>query len=100
MTTTSATTPTGANFVAGEERVGSGETYGAIDPRTGSMTGPQFYEATPRDVLDAAAAAAEAFKVTGEWPADRRSALLEAAADRLDGLGEGLIDVVDAETTQ
>lgn len=98
MTTTSATTPTGANFVAGEERVGSGETYGAIDPRTGSMTGPQFYEATPRDVLDAAAAAAEAFKVTGEWPADRRSALLEAAADRLDGLGEGLIDVVDAET--
>ena len=73
-------------------------TYRAIDPRTGEPTGPAFPEATAQQVRVRAAAAMSAFRDTSEWPGERRAALLERAADRLEQSGDELVLTADLET--
>jgi NADP-dependent aldehyde dehydrogenase len=90
--------PTGGHLVAGEVRPPVGETFRAVDPRTGAPTGPAFGEATAADVADAARAAEQAFRVLRSWPGSRRGELLRGIAQQLEDRKDVLLATADAET--
>ena len=89
---------TGANLIAGQERPGEGASFRAVDPRTGKQGDVEFREASGTQIAEAAAAAAEAFEITRNYPSARIAQLLRAVADRIEGLGDQLLDVADWET--
>ena len=88
---------TGKNLVAGEWRDGDG-TFAAVDAASGDALGPDFAEATKRDVDDACAAAAEAQKVFGALSLAERAKFLRLAADKIDALGDDLTQRAMAES--
>ena len=99
--TTTAAQPaeaTGSHLVAGELRPPTGETYRALDPRTGESIGPAFGEATAQDVADAAQAAESAFSVLRGWSGNRRGELLRRVAQELEDRSAALLEAADAET--
>lgn len=71
-------------------------TFHAIHPATGTPGEPSYSAATPAQVDAAARAAANAFRAG--LPRDLRTALLEAAADQIAGLGDGLLTLAAEET--
>jgi NADP-dependent aldehyde dehydrogenase len=90
--------PTGESLVAGRFEDGTGRAVRAVDPRTGESLEPEFRLVDHAQLDAAARASAEAFQ---EWrsssPGDR-AGLLEAAADRIEGLGDALLERAEAET--
>lgn len=89
---------TGANLVAGDERVAVGAaTYTAVDPRSGRAGGTAFSEADADDVRDAAQAATSAARIAHGWPTERTVALLRVIADQLDA-SEVIVPTAEGET--
>lgn len=70
----------------------------SIDPRTGESQGEPFHESTAAEVQAATRAAAAAFATVRTWAPGRFAALLEAAAQEMEALGDALIAIADAET--
>ena len=71
---------TGNIFIGGEWRPGRGGTYDVTEPATGAVLG-RIGRATPQDVTEAAAAAAEAQRAWAATPHPRRAAVLRRAAN-------------------
>jgi acyl-CoA reductase-like NAD-dependent aldehyde dehydrogenase len=71
--------------------------FNSVDPRTGE-TGPAYEEATLEDVRAAVAAAAAVYRSGALGDRDARAALLRAAASRLRGAGDELVEVCESET--
>jgi alpha-ketoglutaric semialdehyde dehydrogenase len=71
--------------------------FHAVDPRSGEP-GPEFTEATPRDVRAAVDAASAAFAAPALRDDGRRAEFLAAAAARLRGATEVIVAVCQAET--
>lgn len=98
MSRRNATIVTGASLVAGRESRAGDATFRALNPRTGELEGPDFHEATEKEILAAVQAAAVAFESYRRWPPADVARLLRAIADHVDALGDRLIDVADRET--
>ncbi len=80
------------SFLIGARAATGAESFRAIDPSTGATVDPSFSISTRADVGEAcrlAAAALDRFRETS--PADR-ARFLEAIADRIDGLGDALVE--------
>lgn len=90
--------PRGMHFLAGSVEGGDGAPFSALDPIGGAELQPVYREAS-KDQVDracvAAAAAADPFAAT---PPATRAALLRDIADGLQGLGDALVERVQAET--
>jgi NADP-dependent aldehyde dehydrogenase len=72
--------------------------FTARDPRTGQALAPHYVDATPAEIDAACRAAAAAFPAFAALPAERRAALLDAAAEALLGLGDALLVRAEQET--
>jgi NADP-dependent aldehyde dehydrogenase len=88
----------GLNFI-GNEQSGKGTvTFHAVNPATGSEMPPPFHEATPREIDEAILKAEGAFLEYGKKSGQERASFLEAIADEIIGLGDGLIKRCCEET--
>lgn len=74
-----------------------GQTFTAIDPRSGEAIGPPYQDASAAEIDAAVEAASSAFPTWRELPGVRAT-LLRAVAEAIEGLGDELITVADAET--
>jgi NADP-dependent aldehyde dehydrogenase len=72
--------------------------FTAHDPRTGQVLAPHYSDATAAEIDAACRAAAAAFPAFAALPAERRAALLDAAADALLALGDALLVRAEQET--
>ncbi|GAA4196422.1 aldehyde dehydrogenase (NADP(+)) [Microbacterium oryzae] len=89
---------TGHSFIAGERVVGtSGTTYG-INAETGERLEPGYSLLDVDQVATATAAAAEAFPSFSSLEPEKHAAFLESVADRIDALGDELIERTSLET--
>jgi alpha-ketoglutaric semialdehyde dehydrogenase len=88
----------------GGQRLGAGcsaegrDTFRGVDPATGTALEGEFRDATDGEIaraLELAAAAHPAFELAGR---ERRAALLEDIAARIEGLGDALLERTGAET--
>lgn len=80
------------SFLIGAQAVTGTETFRAFDPSTGEEIEPQFSVSTADHVALACRLAAEAFDRFRETTPEDRARFLEAIADRIDALGDGLVD--------
>jgi NADP-dependent aldehyde dehydrogenase len=80
------------SFLIGARTVTSAETFRAIDPTTGEMVEPAFSVASPEHVEQACRLAAEAFDAFRQTDPEGGARFLEAIADRIDALGDALIE--------
>ena len=85
----------GRSLIGGELLLGAPEAvsgaFRAINPATGDWLAPPFESAGAAEVDRACALAAQAFDTFRETSLGGRAALLEAIADRIEGLGDWLI---------
>jgi len=88
----------GQNLVAGRWSAQGDATFFSINPRTKKEGSVRFCNATGEEVDLAVTAAAEAFKTTRLYSAERLADFLDTAADEIEKLGAELIDTADAET--
>ncbi len=93
-------TVTGGHLIAGQVRTPAqgGESFRALHPRSGTLAGVTFAEATAADVADAGRAAEQAFRLLREWPGVRRGLLLRRIAEELEALSAPLLATADSET--
>jgi NADP-dependent aldehyde dehydrogenase len=91
-------TLTGANFIGPRESREGGVGFRAQDPATGAALDPEFAEATPGEVEAAARAAEGAFEAYVAVPASGRATFLRGIADRIEALGDALLERAEAET--
>jgi NADP-dependent aldehyde dehydrogenase len=70
----------------------------AVDPRTGERLEPAYPAATPQDVDRACELAWQAFATYRRTGLKARAAFLDTIADRIEALGDALIERVAAET--
>lgn len=89
---------TGANLVAGTATRLGARTYRSVDPTSGEAFGPPFHDATDEEVAAATAGAADAFPALRRQPREAVVRLLHGIADRLEGLGDALVETAAAET--
>lgn len=88
----------GRNLIAGEPTAEGEGRFRGHDPAAGQPLEPEFAEATAEEVARAcAAAAAAAYAYAAREPEDR-AAFLEAIAEEIEALGDGLIERTTAET--
>lgn len=80
------------SFPIGAKAVTGTETFRGFDPSTGEEIDPPFYVSTADHVAEACLLAAEAFDTFRETSPEDRAHFLEAIADRIDALGDGLVD--------
>ncbi|MER6987948.1 aldehyde dehydrogenase (NADP(+)) [Saccharopolyspora hirsuta] len=92
------TQPTGRMLIAGTEVFGTGGKVRAIDPSTGDELEPAFGHGGADEVDRACAAAREAFPTYRGLPDAKRAELLERIADRIESLGDALIERAHRET--
>ncbi|GLY75695.1 aldehyde dehydrogenase (NADP(+)) [Actinoallomurus iriomotensis] len=88
----------GTMFIGAERRPGSGPAITSHDPRTGASLEPAYGTGTDEDVADAcerAASAAVAYRSTSPG---ERAAFLERIAERIEDLGDELVDRAVAES--
>ena len=88
----------GQNLIAGQWSALGPETFSSVNPRTKNPGDVRFVNATAEEVDRAVAMAADAFKTTRLYSAERLATFLDAAADEIEKLGAVLIDTADAET--
>ena len=87
------------HMVIGFERVaGTGAAISAVDPRTGERLDPEYRYGGDAEVDRACALADEAFDVYRATSPERRAALLEAIAGKLDDLTDDLVGRATSET--
>lgn len=90
--------PDGRHYLGAERsRDGQGE-FRAVDPATGTALEPPFVDATAAEVDRAVAKAANAFPAFEAAGRESRARLLEAVAERLEGMGEALLARAEEET--
>ncbi|MBL8696062.1 MAG: aldehyde dehydrogenase (NADP(+)) [Planctomycetes bacterium] len=89
---------TGRSWIAGLRSAGSAPAGRAIEAATGRPLEPLYLEATDGELDRACRAAAEAFESTELTEISRRAALLRAVADRIEALGEPLLERAHLET--
>jgi len=73
-------------------------TFQAIDPATGEKLETRFHDATPEEVERAVQLAAGAFEARRPPDPAQTARLLQRIADRIEALGDELIDRCNAET--
>lgn len=89
---------TGETLVAGTWSRGGGPRFDAVDVASGYTLPPGFTESSPAQIEEAARAAADAAPLLRALPAEQRARFLEAAAGRIEALGDSLTERVVAET--
>lgn len=88
----------GLNFI-GDEQSGNGTiTFHAVNPATGAEMSPAFHEATLQEIDQAIFKAEEAFLAYSKKSGQERALFLEAIADEIIALGDGLIKRCCEET--
>ncbi|MBW8785509.1 MAG: aldehyde dehydrogenase (NADP(+)) [Novosphingobium sp.] len=97
MTAADLVTIDGSIFV-GAERRHHGPTFRAVNPATGASIGPDVSEADAGDVADACALAAAAAEPFGTLPPESRARFIEASAEAILAIGNGLVETAMAET--
>lgn len=88
----------GQNLIAGQWSALGSETFPSVSPRTKKTGAVRFVNATAEEVDRAVVQAADAFKTTRLYSAERLATFLDAAADEIEKLGAVLFDTADAET--
>ncbi|WP_439487117.1 aldehyde dehydrogenase (NADP(+)) [Blastomonas fulva] len=83
---------TGDLFIASQRVQRADPGFRAVAAATGSAIEPSFSIATKADVAAACLAANGAFPAYRALPRESRARFLEAIADQIEGLGDGLID--------
>ena len=83
---------TDGHFLIGAHAVTTNETFRATDPSTNLAVEPPFAVSAPEHVAAACRLAAEAFDAFRETDPETRAAFLEAIADRIDALGDALVE--------
>ncbi|HEV2448517.1 MAG TPA: aldehyde dehydrogenase family protein, partial [Candidatus Sulfopaludibacter sp.] len=76
----------------------SGNTFNGIRAATGERLEPAFHAAAEADLNRAVELASNAFLVYRDLPRARRAQFLRAIADRIERIGEPLIERVSAES--
>lgn len=89
---------TGDNLIGAQAKRGGGPAFHAATALTGESLAPAFHEAAAADIAAACALAEAAFDVYRALPPERRAAFLDAAAAKIDALGDPLIERVMLET--
>lgn len=92
------TAPNGRHWLGGVQVEGAGLQFTAIAPVDGAALSPTYRDASHEQVAVAAAAAASVQDEFAATPAAQRAALLDAIAAGLLGLGDPLVQRVEAET--
>jgi NADP-dependent aldehyde dehydrogenase len=77
---------------------GQPDTFHSINPATGKAIGAAHAVHGPSDVEHACERAAQAFRFYRDTAPEARAGFLEAIADRIVGLGDGLIETACAES--
>lgn len=85
-------------FLIAGEPVTTSEAFKAVDPSLGLAIDPPFAVSDASHVERACIAAADAFESFADAPIETRARLLEAIADEIEALGDGLIVRGMAET--
>jgi NADP-dependent aldehyde dehydrogenase len=78
-------------LIVGRGSVERSETFRAYAPASGKTIDPSFSIATLQDVADACALADEAFDSFRETSPDERARFLETIAERIDDLGDAIV---------
>ncbi|GAA4777877.1 aldehyde dehydrogenase (NADP(+)) [Microbacterium gilvum] len=92
------TTLTGHSFIAGARVPGTAGTTHGVSPATGEPLEPPYSLLDVAQVGAATAAAAEAFPSFSALDPETHAAFLEGVADRIDALGDDLIERAGLET--
>ncbi|APO83207.1 aldehyde dehydrogenase (NADP(+)) [Pseudomonas sp. GD03817] len=88
----------GHNYIGGQRSAQGSTLLKSLDASSGEPLPGVFSQATETEVDAAARAAAAAFPIYRNLPAERRATFLEAIADELDALGDDFIATVCRET--
>ncbi|MEP7355577.1 MAG: aldehyde dehydrogenase (NADP(+)), partial [Acidobacteriota bacterium] len=88
----------GKNQIAGKSSALGQASFRAYSANTGEAIGPVFVEATEAEVDLAATSADQAFDAYSTLPPDKIATFLEAIAEGIVNLGDGLIQCAAAET--
>ena len=88
----------GRNVIAGELSEGTGSTFRAIEPASGHELDPAYREAGDAEVDRACRAAADAFPAYRSRDPRERGRFLRDIAQRIESLGEELIERANRET--
>lgn len=88
----------GKSLIGGAALDGDGKPIAAVNPVDGSTLEPMFRSIGQASLARACELADEAFDAYRGAPADARAAFLEAIADRLEGIGEQLVERAHLET--
>lgn len=85
-------------FLIGAKSVSRPEVFRAVDPALGEAIEPGFSISTAADVAEACALAEAAFDSFREIEPEQRALFLETIAERIEALGDALIERAMAET--
>ncbi len=88
----------GTSLIAGARGATGGRSFRAVNPALGTTLETEFHEASDAEAARAMDAAAAAFDEFHDRPAQERAAFLERIAERIEGLGDALIERANAET--
>ncbi|MCZ7632796.1 MAG: aldehyde dehydrogenase family protein [Phycisphaerales bacterium] len=88
----------GWSIVAGRESRRGTVEFRAFEPAAGRDSEEVYHAASPEDVDGACRAAAEAFGFTRRSSREERARLLEGAAERVERMGDGLLELASRET--
>ena len=77
---------------------GTGASFHALNPATGTQLEPSFISATQSDVDAAARLASDAFAEFGQTSGKRKSAFLRRIAERIETLGNDIVERANLET--
>jgi NADP-dependent aldehyde dehydrogenase len=91
-------TLSGLSIVAGRRTAGSGESFFAVDPRTGLNLEPAYRSVGHLEIEQAATAAADAFKAYGHCGGRIKGTLLRALATRLEAMVAAFVERTPLET--
>ena len=92
------TTLTGHSFIAGARVAGTAGTTHGVSPTTGERLEPAYTLLDVEQVSAATSAAAEAFASFSTLAPGRHAAFLDTVADRIDDLGDELVERASLET--
>ncbi|WP_149551481.1 aldehyde dehydrogenase (NADP(+)) [Streptomyces marokkonensis] len=89
---------TGTSIVAGRDIPGAGEPWRGVRAATSEPLGPPLRDASPDHVARAARQAASAAREYRALPNHRRAAFLDACAEEIEALGDGLLHLAASES--
>ncbi len=89
---------TGRHFIGAKRCHSGAATFDAIDPQSGTVLGPVFYEGTADDVEMAAQLAERDFDLLRAVEPQQRGDFLDAIVDEIMALGDTLVQRACAET--